>query len=406
MSKKELFFSNNKEIILKKKFNSKYFLKLIISFLNSGDGTIYFGVDQDKRIIGIKNVDKVCNKIQKLLKEILPICNDFINVEVKKINNLTIISVNIQKGSGFFYYLKEYGRSEKGCFKLEKGKVKSIKESIIQDYFDNQLLDISDIQSQSNNLIFNFFNDFLIKKNKKELFNLLKIKKKFNLLAELLSDNSNITINLFIFSSRDKSNISKHIFFGNECLIKLYQDVYRYIEDLNEKKINNFDLELFNEALINAFVHNYWKNNQSLSISIFPNRIEIFSFKERKNKNIISEGISLPINKKLMDIFVQCEIAKGIGYGSSEIIKKYGKKVYKIDDEYILVSLPLKIKKDFFKNDKKEKIINLIKKDPTITIEKMAKLLKLSTSTIARELKKNNIVNKGSDKKVFREIKN
>ena len=403
-------FLNDKNIIFKRNINGKYFLKLVISFLNSENGIICIGIDKNKKVIGIKNADKICDKIQKMLKKILPICNNFVNIEVKKIDNLDVIYVNVQKGTGFFYYLKEYGRSEKGCFEFEKGKAKSIKENVIQDYFNNQLLDISDIRSKSGSkFVFNFFNDFLIKNNKKELFNLLKTDEKFNLLAELLADNNNINVNLFIFSSKDKSDILKHISFSNECLIKIYQDVYRYMEDLNEKIEHNkrkhyFDFELFNEALVNAFVHNNWKNNRSLSISIFSNRIEVFSFKEQKNKDIIKKGISLPINKRLMDIFVQCGIAKGIGYGSYKIIEKYGKKVYKVDDEYVLVSLPLKINKNFFKDDRKEKIINLIKKNPTITIEKMARLLKLSTSTIARELKKNNIVNKGSDKKVFREI--
>lgn len=410
--KKDLF--NNEEVFFIKNIKSNYFLKLIVSFLNSKDGNIYIGIDKNGNIFGIKDIQKATEKIQKLLKEILPICIDFINIERKKINNFNLLLVKIKKGTGFFYYLKKYGRSEKGCFEIREKKIKSIKESVIQNFFDNQLLDLGELQTSNKKLTFNFFNNFLVKNNKKELFFLLKTKdNKFNLIAELLSDKNDLIINLFIFFGKDKKEIFKHLLFANKCLIELYQDVFQYVKEFIKKnedytKKNFFDLELFNEALINACVHNYWKNNRSLSISIFIDRIEICSFKERLNKlnKNIFKGISLPINQKLMNIFMQCGIAKGIGYGVTKIVKKYGKKSYLVNDSFLVVSLPLKIKKNFFKDYRKEKLFNLIINNPMVTIKKIAQLLNLSTSTIVRELKKNNIVNKGSDKKSFWEINN
>lgn len=77
--------------------------------------------------------------------------------------------------------------------------------------------------------------------------------------------------------------------FGNICLILSLDKVWKYGEILNvpqedernrkveRKEIPLFNLEVFREAIINAFVHNNWISGNAPKITAFSDRIEILS---------------------------------------------------------------------------------------------------------------------------------
>ena len=88
---------------------------------------------------------------------------------------------------------------------------------------------------------------------------------KYNLMAQLLSDNSHIPVRFSLFSGESKSTTMYSVReFGNTCLLYSLDDVLRYGEVLNipqadernriveRKEVPLFHAEAYREAVINA----------------------------------------------------------------------------------------------------------------------------------------------------------
>lgn len=94
---------------------------------------------------------------------------------------------------------------------------------------------------------------------------------RYNMLAQLLSDDSGMPLRVAIFSGRDKaSDLYSVREFGHQCLLYSLDEVLRYGDVLNimqadehdrvveRKDVPLFDEEAFREATVNSFVHNAW----------------------------------------------------------------------------------------------------------------------------------------------------
>lgn len=93
-----------------------------------------------------------------------------------------------------------------------------------------------------------------------------------------------------MFDGKTKgSNLFSVREFGNNCLLYTLDDLLRYGDVLNliqadetervveRKDIPLFDNKAFREAIINAVLHNYWVGGNEPMVSVFSDRIEIFS---------------------------------------------------------------------------------------------------------------------------------
>ena len=112
----------------------------------------------------------------------------------------------------------------------------------------------------------------------------------FNLLAQLLSDDSHFPLRVSIFEGKTKgTNLFSVREFGNNCLLYSLDELLRYGDVLNiiqadetdrvveRKEVPLFDNKAFREAIINAVLHNKWTEGNEPMISIFSDRIEILS---------------------------------------------------------------------------------------------------------------------------------
>lgn len=125
-------------------------------------------------------------------------------------------------------------------------------------------------------------------------------------------------------------------------------------------------------------------------------------------------GKSSPVNKELMQIFLQCHIVEQTGHGVPKIVKKYGTESYEFGTSMITVTIPF-AKTGFESNQNvteksitdEEKIILAIKKTPNISTTELAKIIDKSRRTIARIIENSdNIVRVGPDNGGHWEIKN
>ncbi len=180
----------------------------------------------------------------------------------------------------------------------------------------------------------------------------------YNILAQLLSDDSHIPIRVAIFSGTTKADKMYSVReFGNQCLLYALDDVLRYGDVLNivqadetnrvveRKEQLLFDDEIFREALINAFVHNKWVTGNEPMITVYSDRIEILSrgaIHPEQTMEGFFAGESIPVNKKLSEIFLQLHISEKTGRGVPRITGKYGKEAYEFRENSIVVKLPFK----------------------------------------------------------------
>lgn len=124
----------------------------------------------------------------------------------------------------------------------------------------------------------------------KKNLNLLTENGKYNILAQLLSDNSHIPVRVAIFAGSTKADKLYSIReFGNQCILYTLDEVLRYGDVLNiiqadeknriveRKELPLFENDAFREAIINAFVHNKWVTENEPMITVSSDRIEILS---------------------------------------------------------------------------------------------------------------------------------
>lgn len=260
---------------------------------------------------------------------------------------------------------------------------------------------------------------------------------KYNLMAQLLSDNSHIPIRVSIFRGETKASPLFSVKeFGNTCVLLSLDKVLEYADVINiiqadererivsRKDISLFDMSAFREAIINAFVHNKWTDGNAPMITVYSNRVEILSRGTLDSKQTIDGfymGESIPVNQKLSDIFLQLHISERSGRGVPKITDIYGKDVFDFRENSIAVNIPFnwinnmgnnvgeKIGNKKSLNSRREKILEEIRNNPNITQVQLAQVIDVGVTTIEnniRFLKENGYIERvGSNKTGYWNVK-
>lgn len=238
---------------------------------------------------------------------------------------------------------------------------------------------------------------------------------KYNLLAQLLSDDSHIPIRVSIFSGKNKaSSLFSVKEFGNTCILLSLDKVMEYADVINiiqadESKrvlsrndVDLFDINAFREALVNAFVHNKWVYGNAPMITVYSDRIEILSRGTLDPRQTIEGfflGESVPVNQKLSDIFLQLHISERSGRGVPKIIDVYGKEVFDFRENSIAVNIPFNWINDITDVGNKEisnkkplnvrrvKILEEMRNNPNITQAQLSKIIGVGITAIENNIK-------------------
>ena len=179
---------------------------------------------------------------------------------------------------------------------------------------------------------------------------------KYNILAQLLSDDSHIPIRVAIFSGKTKAdNMYSVREFGYQCLLYSLEEILRYGDVLNiiqadeqrrvveRKEVPLFENDAFREAVINAFIHNKWVNGNEPMFTVYSDRIEILSRGSLAPEQTLEgffAGESVPVNKKLSEIMLQLHISEKTGRGVPKITQTYGKNAYEFRENSIVLTIP------------------------------------------------------------------
>lgn len=448
-----MLFQETESIELKRVLNDSI-EKEIVSFLNTHNGTIYIGVDDDGTVLGVNNVDKLMRDIADIITtKILPNPQEFIETKAIYEQGKLIIVIDIKKGN-HLYYIKKYGRSATGCYVRIGTSCRSMTEEQIEKEYINSINSLNNYsiveeESYSQRLTFKTFKIYLDEKNIsynadnfEENNKLLTKTGKYNYLAYILSDQFDLSIKIARFNGNDKKgDFLYRKEFGYKSLIKIIEDVPNYIET-NLNKVRSYfdrgvqrrdefllDKNSVREAWINACCHNDYSTHLGPAVFVYNDHIEFFSYGnplKKQSKDKFLSGISNPVNPELAMILMKLGIIEQSGKGVNTIVKYYGDNVFKFSDEYLQVELPYnKAALDNFTEHSGEEsiaestltdsqnssvnltetqrsIIELIKENNEITVGELAKYTNKTESTIYKAIKilkeKGVIIREGSDK--------
>lgn len=429
-------------------FKSKYtdqIIKEIVSFLNADGGKIYIGVNDDGSVCGAQKIDEILRNISDVVTmQIEPSAIEDVKPELEFLEGLPVVVINVKKGILPLYCIKKYGFSSNGCLIRVGSSCRSMSETQINERYKLRFFDDDIIVSSPTNLeslsFFTLKNSYLevgLRLNDDTFETNLKLinsRGKYNIMAELLSDNNRFSLIFVKFNGLNKASISQRSDYGDKSIIFGYKQLMNRIAAENICLSNTtvrpridtylFDYDSVNEAIVNAIVHNDWSITEP-QVSFFRDRIEILSHGGLPHNLSIEEfyqGISKPRNTRLMKIFSDLDIVDHTGHGVPIIIEKYGKEVFKINDNHIIVTIPFDKQVmesinvganvgqnvDVNINDTERKIIEMLINDPTLTAEKISMKIKKSKRTAERYLKalqeKGIILRTGSDKKGYWKI--
>ena len=209
--------------------------KEIVAFANSNDGTIYIGIDDNGKVVGLKNAKKNLETISSMIHD--NIKSDLtLNTKlyIEKINKKDIIVIKICEGDNKPYYITEKGLKPAGVYlRFGNTSIQATEEGIKKLLIESNSKSFESNISQNQNLHF----DYLIDAFKK--INVTLDNNKFKSLHILNSDNL-FKISLYNINY-DNEFDSQNVYGG----ISMQENVLiRYL------KMNNFLNRITAESLL------------------------------------------------------------------------------------------------------------------------------------------------------------
>lgn len=382
----------------------------LASMLNkNGKGTLYFGVRNDGEVIGQQIGDRTLREIsQGIANAIKPQVIPTIIMELCDDKNVIKVAVEGDERP-YSAYGKYYMRSADEDREISPQQLRSlmlsVSDSIVNIEANNQELTFDQLK------MLYVGNGLTLRENTfKQNLNLLTRDGAYNLMAAILADINSYSIKVAVFRGTDKTDLVKRNEYGYKCMLVAVKQVLDYMEALNDtvvdvggslrKESRLFDFSCFREAWLNACLHNRWSRQTPPAVYMFDDRIEIVSvggLPDGLTLEEFYEGKSKPVNLELQQIMVQLDYIEQTGHGVPLIVSKYGKEVFDITENFITVTIPLNKKKkaenDLLEKEEQliderdEEILRLMKKNSSIKVSEISKLVGLGTTTITKRIR-------------------
>ena len=165
-------------------------------------------------------------------------------------------------------------------------------------------------------------------------------------------------------------------------------------------------------------MHNDYSKHLGPAVYLFNDHLEIFSYGNPlsvQTKEDFLRGVSVPINPELTSVFMKIDKAEASGKGINTIVEKYGKEVFEFSETHFTIKIPYNKKvletinsQEITQENIQEKILKIIKEDPTVTRKILAIRLKTTHDSIKYyldKMKKQGVIkHEGSTKSGYWEI--
>ncbi len=415
--------SETERVEYKLKLNDKL-ERVVVSFLNTEGGYIYFGVNNNGDIIGLDDVDDTAQRISNRLNDgISPNILGYYSLKIIEEGSLKYIKLTIAEGNEKPYYIDKYGMSPKGCYiKLGTQTLPMTKKTIEHTFNKRVRNDLKAVPAPNQSLTFNQLkiyyeeNGFEIGTEFLKSLGFYNEDGKFNYLAYLFADVNSVSIKVAKYDGLNKVDLITNEEFGYCCLIKACHRVLDRlkIENATSAEITykeRIEIKLvepqpLHEAVINAIIHQDFLNAAVPVFEIYDNRIEVTSsggLPTGLKLEDFFKGRSVPRNPDIMRIFKDVNLVEQLGSGMQRILAKYDKSIFEVSDNFVVVSFPFNKKAmermkmtrnklvhnvKLNKNEIKELIYNAILENNKITRKELAELCGgISVRTIQRYIK-------------------
>lgn len=317
--------------------------KEIVAFANSNNGTIYIGIDDSGKIIGLKKAEKDLEALSGMIRDgIKSDLTLYTKIYIERIEDKDIIIVKVSEAPNKPYYLSDKGLKSSGVY-LRHGNVsvqateEVIKKLLIESNSNSFEGDISSNQD----LHFEYLKDIFknhniqIDNNKFKTLNIVNLNNEYTNLGLLLSDECPYSIKCAIFNGNNKLEFRDRKEFTGSVL-KQVNDTFEYLDLYNKTKGKIVGLERIDtkdypeyalrESLLNAVIHRDYNFTGSVLVSLFDDHFEITSLGGLVKGISIEDlynGVSESRNPNLANIFYRLKYVESFGTGIGRIIESY-----------------------------------------------------------------------------------
>lgn len=353
-----------------KEIVNKTFLKTVVAFANYGGGKILFGMNDDGESVGIINPDKTCLDIENTINDSISPRPEFLfSIDRKS----KVITLAIKEGlfKPYLYKGKAYKRSGTSTIEVDQIELRRLVLLGENLYFEQ-------LPSKKQDLTFDFLLNELdeklsISKEAKDTdllrtLGLIDKNSVYNNAAGLLADNNNFPgIDIIKFGNSINEIEYRTTIFNISILdqLKKAEEVFsRYckVEQIaGMKRETKFliPLEAFRETIANALVHRNWDINPHIRISIYDDRVEVYSPGGLPigltRKEYISGYISMLRNPIIANVFFRLNIIEKFGTGILRIKKAYYnikyQPIFDVTENSVVTILPTENKLEDFTID-------------------------------------------------------
>ena len=322
------------------------FLKTVSAFSNYDGGTIYFGIDDDGNIKGLKDVKQACLDIEnKINDSISPQPNYTLEIQ----NNDQTIKLTVKSGiqKPYLYKSKAFKRNDTATIEADTLELSRL-------ILEGKNIRLEELPCRQQELSFEILHRKLKEHIQIEAFNqdtlrtlnLYDNHNGYNNAAGILADTNHFPgIDIVKFGENisiiQKRETLEHISVlkAYEKSVDIFRDYYQYeiIQGADREKVEKIPEAAFREAIANALIHRAWDIESQIRVSMFDDRIEVISPGGLPSgiteEEYLSGKLSVLRNRNLAIVFYRLGFVEIFGTGITRIKQLYEEGLIKPDFE-------------------------------------------------------------------------
>ena len=322
------------------------FLKTVSAFSNYDGGTIYFGIDDDGNIKGLKDVKQACLDIEnKINDSISPQPNYTLEIQ----NNDQTIKLTVKSGiqKPYLYKSKAFKRNDTATIEADTLELSRL-------ILEGKNISFEELPCRQQELSFEILHRKLKEHIQIEAFNqdtlrtlnLYDNNNGYNNAAAILADTNHFPGIDIVKFGENISIIQKRATFENRSILEVYEksidvfrDYYQYevIQGADREKVEKIPEAAFREAIANALIHRAWDIASQIRVLMFDDRIEVISPGGLPSgiteEEYLSGKLSVLRNRNLANVFYRLGFVEIFGTGITRIKQLYEEGLIKPDFE-------------------------------------------------------------------------
>ena len=322
------------------------FLKTVSAFSNYDGGTIYFGIDDDGNIKGLKDVKQACLDIEnKINDSISPQPNYTMEIQ----NNDQTIKLTVKSGiqKPYLYKSKAFKRNDTATIEADTLELSRL-------ILEGKNISFEELPCRQQELSFEILHRKLKEYIQIEVFNqdtlrtlnLYDNNNGYNNAAAILADTNHFPGIDIVKFGENISIIQKRATFENRSILEVYEksidvfrDYYQYevIQGADREKVEKIPEAAFREAIANALIHRAWDIASQIRVLMFDDRIEVISPGGLPSgiteEEYLSGKLSVLRNRNLANVFYRLGFVEIFGTGITRIKHLYEEGLIKPDFE-------------------------------------------------------------------------